>query len=202
VLRVQARQTHARTDAFTRPFTSVGEALQHARDFFPAPTAAVHVLEQAPRADVGGVQPNCLLQPLDRRLCVGLAAEAHLELGGTHQHRALVDVVACALDLDQVALTQLGHAATAAVTLFDGGERRGILRLYLEQPQERDARGVVVVQLFAEDLGLQRQKLRFSRRASSCGRREVEQAHGRLPLAPPSVFVVSCLQKPNELFGR
>ncbi|MGC4094942.1 MAG: hypothetical protein QM756_44900 [Polyangiaceae bacterium] len=175
MLRVDARQAHARRHALARPFTAISDALEHTRQLFPAAALTVNVLQQAAGAHVGRIQAHGLFQPFHRWFQITAdGVEAQLELRGAHQHRALVNVVGRSLDLGQVALVQLGHAPATPVALVDGSHRARILRTQLEQAQVHDASTIVVVQLLAEHLGLRSEQLRLAISVARSGRGDLE----------------------------
>ena len=64
MVRVDASQTHRRTDALLDDLRSVGETLEHARDLFPLAGAPVHELEQTPRLLVRRIETDGLLETL------------------------------------------------------------------------------------------------------------------------------------------
>src|SRR5690606_26231640 len=203
VLRVDARQTRARGHALARLLAAIGEALEHAGELVPAPGATIEVLEQAARAHVRGIEAHGLLEALDRVLHVDAAPRvANLHLGGAHQHRALVDVVARLLRFREVALHELWVAFAARLTLLDRAGRAGIVRTQLEKAQVADGRALVVIELFGEHARVRCDEIRLARRPLGGAHGEFEQPRDGVPFSAPGVFFAGGIEQTDELFFR
>ena len=68
---------------------------------------------------VGSSRTACSSRSTAASKAASSRAEAHVHLGGAHQHRALVGLVAGAFGLAQVAGAQLGVASAATLLLFE-----------------------------------------------------------------------------------